>query len=324
MSRPIQAHVNKAMGRSVLHRRALTRLCTSILLSIPILVGGPGVARASAKPGFTVIPPGQYAAFSLRGTKGFRISLFAYARQATLEAEQPREQASVVYRVRRHGRQGRINARFGRLGSIHMRWQPTEAFEASSEPQGDCRGRRPLVQRGFFVGRFAFRAEGAFTEARAARVPGLKVRSFRNVCHGPGAGSEPARQPEETLLAVSRQGRRSVRFRTSSRASGGGRIEEFEGDVAERIGGLSIDRSVLTGGAAAQGEFSFEPTARTARVEPPVPFVGSGALNEAVAGEDWTGDLAVKFPGLGRISLAGSGFEAQLTAEDGGLKSFGE
>lgn len=323
MSRPFGSLLATIMNTPYLHRWPRARNCIGMSLCVAIFAGGPGAAsQATAKPGFTVIPPGRYVSFSLRGTKGFRISLFAYARQITLEAEQPRQQASVVYRVRRHGRRGRVNARFGQLGSIHMHWQPTGAFKASSEPQGDCQGRRPLFQRGFFVGRFAFRAEGAFTEARATRVRGLKVRSFRNVCRRAGAGS--ARQPEEALLAVSRQGGRNLRFRASSRASKVGRIEEFEADAAERIGGLSIDRSVLTGGSAVQGEFSFERATGTAQVEPPNPFVGSGTLNEAMTGEDWIGDLVVKLPGLGRIALAGSGFEAQLTARDGGLAPFGE
>lgn len=311
-----------AVNRLSLGRRSIPFLCviTTIVLCGLVLIGGLGVASAIAKPGVTVVPAGRYAALSLRGSNGVRLSLFVYARHVTLDAEQPRRQASVVYTVKGHSRRGRISTKFGRLGHVHMRWKPTSAFTVSREPQGNCRGRKPLLQRGVFVGRFVFRAEGSFTQARATRVPGLRVRSFRNVCHSAHAGS----QPEETLLAAFQKEGQNLRFRASTRISGSERLEEFEANAAERVGALSIDRYVLTGGAPVRGEFSFDAATGSARVEPPFPFTGVGVLNETASAGVWTGDLAVNLPGLGRISLAGSGFEAQLSAQDGGLKPFGE
>lgn len=113
-----------------------------------------------------------------------------------------------------------------------------------------------------------------------------------------------------------------MRFRASSRASRIGRIEEFEANAAERVGKLSIDRSVLTGGGAVQGEFDFDAAGGSARVEPGAPFIGVGNLNEAASPEDWTGDLSVYLPGLGRTSLSGRGFRGHLIAQHGGLPPF--
>lgn len=293
-----------------------------VLANFAVLSGVVMPIRANAYAGFTVSPPMRYGSFSLNATKGVRISVFVYAHQVTLEAEQARGSASVLYRVPGSFRKGKIAARFGRLGFIRMRWEPKTAIEISQEPLGDCHGRRALVQQGAFVGHFVFRGEGRFTESSAARVPGLKVRSFRTVCRGPDAGSEPAQQPEESLLASSRSGDRAVHFRASTRATRGGRIEEFEADAVERVGELSIDRSVLAGGAAIPGEFTFDPAAGTARVESPVPFKGTGALDQA-AGEVWTGNLTVGLLGLGQTSLTGSAFKARLVSRDGGIQPFG-
>jgi hypothetical protein len=306
-------------------RATLSRLLSSyalggvVVLSLVMLAGVLQPSRASAESGFTVLPPMHYGTFSLPAAKGFRVSVFTYAHRVTLEAEQIRGAASVLYKTEASSRKGKIVARFGRLGVMHMRWEPTTPYESSREPQGDCHGKRALVQRGVFVGHFVFRGEGGFTESRTKRVPGLKVRSFRTVCHGIDAGPESAQRPEESLLAVSRSGGKVLRFRASARATESGPIEEFEANAAEQVGKLSVERFVLAGGAAVAGEFTFDSEAGTARVEPPVPFMGSGSLNEP-AGEGWTGDLSVDLLGLGRTSLTEGDFKARLVSRDGGIQ----
>lgn len=301
-------------------RWSIVRLGGCALLVLAFFAGGARAAGPIAKRSYTVIPAGRYASFTLPGAKGYRVSLFSYAHQARLEVEQPQAQASVIYSEPGAARRGGLHYRFGHLGFVQMHWKPAGPFQASWEPQRGCRARKSVVQRGWFIGRFVFRAEGGFTEARARRVRGLKVRRFRAVCD-----TEAGRRPrEELLVALSHEGRRSIRFRADSRETSDGRLEEFEASAHEVHGKLSVDRTILTGGAAVQGEFNFQPLSGTAQVNPPWPFVGTSNLVQSGSQEGWTGNLFVNFPGLGRTSLAGTAFTGHLIARNGGLAPFDE
>jgi hypothetical protein len=279
-----------------------------------------GGAVAQAKPGYTVNPPFRYRSFELRGTNGFYVLVTADG-DGTLEVElrRVRPNSHVDYSVHARFAGNLIRARFGNRGRISMRFEPSGPFKPSREPQGDCRGREGLVQQGTFVGRFAIRGEGGFTEAKATRVPGISVRAFRQVCKGKDAGPEPAVvAPETTLSAFRRLPARTVGLRAAVRAERFARVEEFEGYVVESRAGLLIERVVHPPGAP--GEFTFDEAAGSAAVAPPPPFAGTAALRPGEGSKPtWTGDLMATFPGLGKIPLAGPGFRASLTERAGGV-----
>ena len=277
-----------------------------------------------ADPGYTVYPGTAYRAFHLRGSHGTDVLVF-FGPNGSVEVLvfQLRHPGLVEYKTRGRSSGSRIKARFRGLGRMDMRWRPLGIPEQSSEPQGDCKGRKALVQRGVFVGSFSFRGEGGYTKVKAERIKGVSVRSFHQVCNGPDAGPEPAIRPEATLVADHREASREVEFTASTRAARGGRIEEFEAVLIEQLPNLEIERKVFGGGEAIPGRFTFDYDAGTGNVVPRSPFRGSASLNPT-ASDPWSGDLAVSFLGVGETPLAGSGFEASLSRRSGPLSPLGD
>jgi hypothetical protein len=273
---------------------------------------------ALAKPGYTVHPGSQYRYFLAHGSHGTDIYVSADADGwVEVLAFQLRRSEMAEYFARGLVAPRRIKTRFGRIGQIDMRWEPTSKPEVSSEPQGDCRGRKALIQQGVWIGSFSFRGEKGYTKVDVKRVSGIAVHSFREVCKGPDAGAEYSTPPEETLLAHSRRGRREVDFQAVTRAARGGRIEEFNAALTERRPKLFIRRITFAGGGAVAGQFDFDGTSGSARVVPPEPYLGSAELDPTAA-EPWSGDLTVPFLGVGLVALAGPDFRASLHRSGGG------
>jgi hypothetical protein len=276
---------------------------------------------ASAKPGYTVHPASQYRFFHSLGVHGTDITVSASADGwVEISALQLRRSEAAEYSARGSVTPRRIKARFGSIGHIDMGWTPTSKQEVTSEPQGDCRGRKALIQQGIWEGSFSFRGERGYTKADVKRVSGIAVHSFREVCKGPDAGDENFTPPEEILRAYSRRGRHEVDFQAATRAARGGRIEEFNAALTERRPKLFIRRSTFAGGGAVVGQFGFDGTG-SARVAPPEPFLGSAELDQTAA-ETWTGDLIVPFLGVGLVALAGPDFRASLYRSGGAIGPF--
>lgn len=307
--------------------RAETRLPIWLFALLVAVMMASGVSMtqpcsASAKPGYTVYPASQYRSFHSQGTHGTDITVSADADGwVEIGAFQLRRSEVAEYFARGSVTPRRIKARFGSVGQIDMRWTPTSRPEVTSEPQGDCRGRKALVQQGVWVGSFSFRGENGYTKADVKRINGIAVHSFREVCKGPDAGDEYSHPPEETLLAHSRGGRREVDFQAATRAARGGRIEEFNATLTERRPKLFIRRSTFSGGGAVVGQFDFDDTTGSARVAPPEPFLGTAELDPAAAAT-WTGDLIVPFLGVGPVALAGPTFRARLHRSGGVIGPF--
>jgi hypothetical protein len=279
---------------------------------------------ASAKPGYTVYPASQYRFFHSQGSHGTDITVSANADGwVEIGVFQLRRSEVAEYFARGSVTPRRIKARFGNVGQIDMRWTPTSKREVTSEPQGDCRGRKALIQQGVWVGGFSFRGENGYTKADVKRISGIAVHSFREICKGPDAGDEYSEPPEATLLAHGRRGRREVDFQAATRAARGGRIEEFNAALTERRPKLFIRRSTFAGGGAVVGQFDFDVTTGSARVAPPEPFVGTAELDPAGT-ETWTGDLIVPFLGVGPVALAGPDFRASLRRRGGSIGPFKE
>lgn len=299
--------------------RPLALLVVAMIVSLVPMIQP---RAALAKPGYTVHPSSQYRYFLAHGSHGTDIYVSASADGwVEVLAFQLRRSEMAEYFSRGSVTPHHIKARFGSTGQIDMRWMPTSKREVSSEPQGDCKGRKALIQQGVWVGSFSFRGENDYTKANIRRVDGIAVHSFREVCRGPDAGPEYSTPPEEALLAHSRRGRREVDFQAATRAARGGRIEEFNAALTEHLPKLFIRRITSAGGGAVAGQFAFDGTTGSARVAPPEPFLGSAELDPATA-EPWSGDLMVPFLGVGPVALAGSDFKASLHRSGGVIGPF--
>jgi hypothetical protein len=120
----------------------------------------------------------------------------------------------------------------------------------------------------------------------------------------------------ETLFA-GQQERRSLDFSVSRFDFGprfGGPMVSFSASSTVRRHGLYVLASVSAEGELAA--FSTPDPAgvlENASVAPPAPFHGSATFHlDSSTSASWTGSLGVELPGVGNVSLAGTGFWSAL------------
>ena len=144
--------------------------CMSYLLAGVLLVGislSVGTQNATAKPGYSVHPASKYRAFLVHGTHGSDVYVSVSAEGLVeVSAFQLRNSGFVEYTARGSYADDQVKARLPGVGRIKMRWKPSGKPEVTDEPQGDCVGRRALIQEGIFVGSFSFRGERSYTESK--------------------------------------------------------------------------------------------------------------------------------------------------------------
>jgi hypothetical protein len=257
-----------------------------------------------AKPGFSVFPPSEVSSFRVPGTHGFDLSVYVLSNSwAILEARTPGARIEYETRVRRVD--GVIRARFGALGSLTMRFIPDGPAQVTREPQGDCRGKRAMVQSGTFLGRLRWRGEHGFSSVNVRRAQGLSIHSFREVCKGFDAGAGTGRAVNPSLEVRSNVAGRSITLQAYFTAA----TPNLMAEVAEKNDGLSIRRWISELGT---GEV-FLGVGTRVRVDPSRPFISEAEFVPGVGNHgSWTGALTGEFPGVGEVSLAGSTFRATV------------
>lgn len=271
------------------------------LVFVILVLAVPSSVPAEAKPGFTVHPPESWKVFGLAGTRGYSVLAVFAGQKVTVEAIS--RNSVVRYIVPARSRGGVTTARIGRLGVISMRFRPAGPYFPTTEPQGDCRGRRAQVQRGMFEGRFRWRGEKGFSQARTHRVSGISVRSYREVCRGETAaiGRDEADRPfVSARLKAHRQAREVEVY---------GSVKEgvtLVGRLISELPSLFIERTVISyldRGLWVDSQGNQIITGDS-------PYRGAAELRaNPDENERWSGDLEAKFPGQGYVALAGTGFE---------------
>jgi hypothetical protein len=298
-----------------------------ITVFLGLLIGAPGGAAAQ--------PAGEpplSAAFSLRGTNGFRLDVESRGGAVTIVASERRPPiatfagngaprpavagngAASIYRLRVSGRDPRrIEAALGRVGTISVSFQPSGRSRVTRwrPGRGACGHPTRLVRRlGTFVGTVEFHGEGGFTSVEATRARGSVGTPLPSDC---GAGSGPparlafplADRPSGVVLsAVNR--RSGTRFEARTTALG----SAFQATWRERLeGGIVVTRQAYA--AASRSAFTYADDLGSARVAPPAPFAGSARYRAAGTAGRWTGNLTATFPGAA-TAMTGRGFRAQL------------
>jgi hypothetical protein len=281
---------------------------------------------AAAKPGYLVEPPAVELAMSLRGSHGFHISIENIGRRLMLHAS--KGEVAADYAVRGHASRRRIEARFGNLGRVSVRFHRTRRAARGIRPPF-CKGRAPIRDVGYFEGIIRFKGEQGFTSVSARRARGSVTRDFRQVCKLPnggrpkkprGNGGDEADGPPVTfLVAASKVGRRtvfvqSIDFELPGKKGQPGLSLAFVGAaLQERRGRMSISRDTLVEGNSGT-VLASAPGVRpvTATMVAPRPFGGTASYSEATDPPTWSGSLSVRLPGAGAVPLAGPGFAAAL------------
>lgn len=248
---------------------------------------------------------------------GYLVAVVGLGESVGVAVERRNGFATTAYVVRGTATRGRLQASFGKLGEVSMRFRPSTVGDRA-QPRRSCDGRHHiLARRGVYVGSFRFRGEGGYVSVHARRAKGM-VREIARPCVRPSesraTASGPAHpsgeaKPERALLSASwRQGISATQF-LALEGRQGKNDYVFETETSQ--GRMAILRSVILFGAG--GVFTHDDALTTARVAPPLPFHGAATYRAAPDGtKTWQGKLSVSVPGVARLPLTGSPFEVDF------------
>ncbi len=267
-------------------------------------------------PGASAQRSGLFAQIRVERSNGYRIGIDA------VRWQHPRKRGEVTISVFNRGSESmytapakltrhRLDAGLGRFGRIGVRFHPGALGVQSIEGSlADRRAHRAKAfapsgllrisiaesgSNGRFKGRVQFRGEHGYARVGA------------HTAHGFMGRVETRRQEGRELHGVALEARSGgVRFEALGRW--GWESRGFVATEKERVGEVKIRRLGLAIGP--KSSFAFDSNLTSAHLEPPGPLF-SGSADFASPGE-WTGSLAVSFPGDPAVPLAGTDFSARL------------
>lgn len=256
---------------------------------------------------------------TLHTSSGYRVTVSERRGAVALTVSRQHGKHSLTatsYLARGTATAARLQASFGRLGRISMRFRPSAA-KARLVPGGRCHGiGTRLTRRGVFVGSFRFRGEGGYAAVHLHRAKGT-ISHLARSCLRRGHGhrrerlirpSQASAESEIPFLAALWKGATAsktfIALKTKTKPL-------FLGTTSGDDGKVSIFRIVLAIGKA--GEFRLDRTFTGARVSPGPPFSGAATYSAAPDGtKAWEGPLAVNFPGAPRLALTGPPLETTV------------
>lgn len=226
---------------------------------------------------------------------------------------------------------GRVTADFGAVGSIAVRFRAGSMKERRLPKV--CEGKPSREESGTWVGKISLRGEGGYFEASSRAAAGDVDRTFLLNCHFNFPLKLPTpeslRQRTEpqigasissvllgtvsTLEAEAREGGRGIAMR-AAHTNGTGPGAEVEAGAFEYQGRMPVGRTVQMLRAPRGTLLTSLPGEHpaTATLKPAAPFSGEASyLARSPTDHTWTGDLAVRFPGL-VAPLSGPGFFTTL------------
>lgn len=255
------------------------------------------------------------AEFSSKATKGYIVSVEGRGRQVALTVDGHGGRATYSVRGRASTRQ--LNGRFGKLGRIALRFEPSGKSRQIKPPKR-CKGRNRISAVGDFIGTIRFRGERGYTRLITKRVRGSTLTPSRWRCKPRKGGSRSTPDAEFPVpgLEIPALGAFTPNGRVVFTALGFGDPDEldlsfFLAGTKEHRGAVRIARSTLV--AARSRAFAVNPDLAAATVRPPKPFSGTASfVRDANGSTNWTGALAVALPGAGAVPLTRATFTAEL------------
>jgi hypothetical protein len=288
---------------SIVYSVLLGLLCAGLLV-------GPAAAATAPVPQ-PVRPP---IGFQLQGTHGYSITGTIYGGESSergqINLTASRGEASISYSAPAKVTADSVRADLGRLGRVDLVFRPSGEDKTINVK---CFGQPETYEAGTYEGVVEFNGEEGYTQARATQLtalPILQLFALGRTCHGKGSGeSRGPELPGARLAGISYAGGRTVRFQFNKNRPGAKAY--FTASLAERVGGIKIDRDVS--GFTTPSALRYDPHVRTATLAPPAPFAGSAHLrrSENRVAPLWTGNLTMAFPGR-TVALAGSAFHVTL------------
>jgi hypothetical protein len=260
----------------------------------------PSAGAAETGPPSLGPPPG----FELAGSNGFGVEVSGVAAQGDATAEVVVRVAtrdeSVTYHFPGVVEEGSIDADLGPYGQISVAFHPVMGGMGGSE-LGCSRGLSAAA--GYYEGTISFHAAG-LTAVDASRAEGSIGLALRLLCADElgkewpilgGTDLQVSGKPTAPSLAIVQGGRLGA--------------TQIEAGVAERRGGVAIERSVSV--VASNSSFRHRGL-RSATVRLPAPFSGSATFLREGTRISWRGNLRVDLPGRSGVALTGKGMRASL------------
>lgn len=212
----------------------------------------------------------------------------------------------------------RIEASFGDLGRVSVRFRPSGRV-LKSPRRRRCKGPDRFSARlGVFVGSIRFRSEDGRFDVRAHRAKG-RVRSPRQLRCGSSRFSSGPRRYHRPVRQGGGGLRASILDAGWRDGLSGAQLLGFKFGSGTLF--FAIAEASMGSMARLQYALGFGPSRALvhtdalteATLRPPSPFKGTGSYAAAADGaRSWTGKLSVAFPGTPRLPLAGPPFRARL------------
>ncbi len=300
-----------------------------------------------ARPGSEVRHRSLHLITTTFATRGYIVNVETVGHHRVILSAQKNGQVA-QYTVRGKVSRHRIRADFGRFGRVNLRFhgqrRPFQVKQSKGDKSRDkrrrCRGRKPEREVGEFRGAVEFDGQRLFTRLAVGGLEGELRRSYRQVCWLRRPGRRPRAHISTTPTVVQRAGIPSTTFTLallSARAHSDGAVTHFSAINLEapagiplprserfsivtayrqeRVGRIRVFRSTFL--SAGPGEVRISRRGvhpAKARVELGSPFSGSALFRDGTSKSpsSWRGDLAVRLPGSGALSLTGPRAHASL------------
>ncbi len=253
----------------------------------------------------------------LKASHGYRVGVIGIGDSVLLEVIHGRAKAITAYAARGVVTPGRLEASFGDLGDISMRFRRSDERPSASSHRRCRKGHRILRRRGVYVGDLRFRGEGGYISVHSHRARGrvstIAPWCLRSSIDRPDQhAARPSRHRDSfEIAAVGASWRQGVSS-TSVGALGLGGETLFFASTAESRGDLAILRFAFASSGSDRA-FSVDNALTHAQIKPPAPFHGTGIYRAGPDGtKTWSGGLAVNFPGAPRLPLTGPQFKPEL------------
>jgi hypothetical protein len=265
-------------------------------------------------------PPMQWLDIDLAGSNGYSIHVSVNPRRHLI-LQVSKEGVELEYMTRDVLPDAdRVKAKLVGFGTVSVRFHRRGAVRHPSLP--GCEGKRPTVQPGVVRGTIKFVGEREYTQVKVREAEAAIEEPKSWLCRY-AAKFEPRPGQSDWISKFSTE---EEGFYFLARKYRPGVIEGGEviylaetGETFKRTAGrppLTIFRDVSVPASAS--------TFRDAHPErltlsPPPPFIGTGTLTRTAESVfAWGGDLAVQFPGIDPIPLAGPGLGSDYCLRETG------
>lgn len=254
--------------------------------------------------------------FDFETGNGYTIDVAGRGPDVVIGVSRQRSSSTTTYIARGVVSPTRLEASFGDLGRIAVRFRPSgRVVRTKSRPH--CKGPDHVISRlGVFVGDVRFSGEGGYTSADIHRVKGrvsspASLRCAASVFRHSHERGESGSIGSPRLTSLGAGWKTALSSTTFGAVAGLGDKVLFFAVSEQSEGSIAIVRRAVA--VASARTFAFDNALTYAGVTPPTPFSGTGSFQAGPDGvKSWTGSLTVSFLGAENMPLSGPQFKVVL------------